>query len=93
MCIRDSCFVMSGAYAVHVLPHRTNVIILPLIVMETFRMERVGSITGTLPVSYTHLDVYKRQSLVFQFHRVHCRDSAQIITPFVREMCIRDRAS
>ena len=42
------CFVMSGSYAVHVLPHRTNVIILPRIVMETFRMERVESITGTL---------------------------------------------
>ncbi len=24
------------------------------------------------------------KALVFQFHRVHCRDSAQIITPFVR---------
>ena len=30
------------------LSHRTNVIILLGIVMETFRMERVGSITGTL---------------------------------------------
>ena len=38
------------------------------------------------PVSYTHLDVYKRQvsSLVLQFHRACCRDSAQIVTPFVR---------
>ena len=35
-----------GSYTVHVLSHRTNVIILPLIVMETFGMERVGSITG-----------------------------------------------
>lgn len=30
------------------LSHRTNVIILLGIVMETFGMERVGSITGTL---------------------------------------------
>ena len=42
------CFVTSGSYAVHMLPHRTNVIILPRIVMETFRMERVEGITGTL---------------------------------------------
>lgn len=42
------CFVTSGSYTVHMLPHWTNVRILPRIVMETFRMERVGSITGTL---------------------------------------------
>ena len=30
------------------LPHRTNVIILPRIVMETLRMEWIGGITGTL---------------------------------------------
>ena len=42
------CFVMSGSYAVHVLPHRSNVIILPRIVMETLRMEWIGGITGTL---------------------------------------------
>ena len=41
------CFVTSGSCTFHVLPHRTNVIILPRIVMETFRVERVGSIMGT----------------------------------------------
>ena len=40
--------VTFGSYTVHVLSHRTNVIILLGIVMETFGMERVGSITGTL---------------------------------------------
>ena len=30
------------------LSHRTNVIILPRIVMETLRMEWIGGITGTL---------------------------------------------
>ena len=39
---------MSSSYTVHVLPHRTNVIILPRIVMETLRMEWIGGITGTL---------------------------------------------
>ena len=38
---------------------------------------------------YTYLKDVKYQvraasSLVLQFHRMHCRDSAQIITPFVR---------
>lgn len=42
------CFVTSGSYTVCLLPHRTNVIILPRIVMETFRMEWVGSTAGTL---------------------------------------------
>ena len=30
------------------LPHRTNVIILPRVVMETLRVEWIGGITGTL---------------------------------------------
>lgn len=30
-------------------PHRENVIILPRIVMEAFRMERVGGMADTLP--------------------------------------------
>ena len=42
------CLVTSGSYMVHVLLHRTNVIILFRIVMDTLRMERVRSITGTL---------------------------------------------
>ena len=46
--VSTRCLVTFGSYTVHVLSHRTNVIILPLIVMETFGMERVGSITGTL---------------------------------------------
>ena len=37
------CLVTFGSYTVHVLSHRTNVIILLGIVMETFGMERVGS--------------------------------------------------
>ena len=46
--VSASCFVTSGSYTVHVLPHRTNVIILLRIVMETLRMEWIGGITGTL---------------------------------------------
>ena len=42
------CLVTFGSYTVHVLSHRTNVIILLGIVMETFGMEWVGSITRTL---------------------------------------------
>ena len=42
------CFVVLTSYTVHVLSHRTNLIVFFRIVMKTFHMERVGSITRTL---------------------------------------------
>ena len=39
---------MSDSYTVHLLPNGTNVIIIFRIVMETLRMEWIGSIAGTL---------------------------------------------
>lgn len=56
-------FITFGFYTVHVLSHRANVIILFRIVMETFRMERVGSITGTL--SFMKVVVLDKGSIPF----------------------------
>jgi len=42
---RSSLF---GSYAVHVLPHGTNIIVLIGIIVKALRLKRVGSITGTL---------------------------------------------
>ena len=56
-------------------------------------IHRHGSISNIVPVSYTHLDVYKRQAQVAQIPLVHdVEEGGKLVAVLViAEMCIRDR--
>ena len=105
MCIRDSPDTISNAISVEFIAKNICLGIVFLCILLKHRCAGKAKEDGIgecfLAVSYTHLDVYKRQELLFScllqttFRFLHRkgRFPCRISSPCNEEMCIRDRGT